>query len=210
MPNTNEQNEPHDDIINFLNGIGNVAADKVNPHFRSKYASLAEILECVKAEAKKHRLAVHQTLSSADGQVRVTTTIIHRSGAHKDCGTLAIKSEGLDAQKLGSAITYLRRQSIQAACGIAVDVDDDGAKASEPSPHRAQPNKATKADSAYVKLTNDPALAPKVKAYLIKRGWLGKDEDVSQLAKEHIDTINAHPEAFVRAVNNISDKDEQK
>lgn len=210
MPNTNEQNEPHDDIINFLNGIGNVSADKVNPHFRSKYASLAEVLECVKAEAKKHRLAVHQTLSSADGQVRVTTTIIHKSGAQKDCGTLAIKSENLDAQKLGSAITYLRRQSIQAACGIAVDVDDDGERASDHSTHRAQQTKATKAESPYVKLISDPALAPKVKAYLVKRGWLSNDADVSELAKEHIDTINTHPEAFVRAVNNTADKNEQK
>lgn len=210
MPNNTQDNEPHDDIINFLNGIGNVAADKVNPHFRSKYASLAEVLECVKHEAKKHRLAVHQTLSSADGQVRVTTTIIHRSGAQKDCGTLSIKSEGLDAQKLGSAITYLRRQSIQAACGIAVDVDDDGAKASDPASHRSQPQREVKADSAYAKLSTNPALTGKVKAYLIKRGWLTAEQGLEQLAKEHIDTINAHPDAFIRAVNNISDTNEQK
>ena len=36
------------------------------------------------------------------------------------------KAEGLDAQKIGGAITYIRRQSIQTACGISVDLDDDG------------------------------------------------------------------------------------
>ena len=40
-----------------------------------------------------------------------------------------VKAEGLDAQKIGGAITYIRRQSIQTACGISVDLDDDGATA---------------------------------------------------------------------------------
>ena len=40
-----------------------------------------------------------------------------------------VKAEGLDAQKIGGAITYIRRQSIQTACGISVDLDDDGAVA---------------------------------------------------------------------------------
>ena len=30
------------------------------------------------------------------------------------------------AQQIGAALTYLRRQSIQAAMGIATDLDDDG------------------------------------------------------------------------------------
>ncbi len=36
----------------------------------------------------------------------------------------------LTAQQIGGAITYIRRQSIQTACGISVDLDDDGAVAS--------------------------------------------------------------------------------
>lgn len=203
MPNTNEQNEPHDDIINFLNGIGNVAADKVNPHFRSKYASLAEILECVKAEAKKHRLAVHQTLSSSDGQVRVTTTIVHKSGAQKDCGTLGIKSEGLDAQKLGSAITYLRRQSIQAACGIAVDVDDDGAKASQPA---YKPQQSQQPLTPFASLVSNPDLVAKATAYLISKAWLKEGQTISDLEASHIKLINENPDAFYKAVSKHSGK----
>jgi hypothetical protein len=41
-----------------------------------------------------------------------------------------VKAENLTAQQIGGALTYIRRQSIQTACGISVDQDDDGNKAS--------------------------------------------------------------------------------
>ena len=75
-----------DNLVAFLNAIGNVAADKVNPAFKSRYASLPELLDSVKAVAKEYDLAVHQSLSSADGTVRVTTTILHASGEEFPAG----------------------------------------------------------------------------------------------------------------------------
>ena len=62
----------------------------------------------------------------------MSTSFLHASGERFDFGRLMVKSEGLDAQKIGGAITYIRRQSIQTACGISVDLDDDGAVASRP------------------------------------------------------------------------------
>jgi hypothetical protein len=60
----------------------------------------------------------------------VSTAFLHASGERFDFGTLLVKAEGLTAQQIGGAITYIRRQSIQTACGISVDLDDDGAAAS--------------------------------------------------------------------------------
>ena len=80
-----------------------------------------------------HDLALIQTLVSEDGKVGVSTSFLHSSGERFDFGRLMVKAEGLTPQQVGGAITYLRRQSLQTACGIATDLDDDGAASSKPT-----------------------------------------------------------------------------
>ena len=137
----------HADLVGFLNAVGNVHADRVNPAYKqngreSRYASLAEILDTVKPVAEKFNLAVHQSLSSSELQVRVTTVFIHRSGVIIDAGNLAIKSEGLSPQALASAVTYIKRILYQTACGISVDLDDDG-NSTGPTPSYTPTRSAT-------------------------------------------------------------------
>lgn len=124
---------PNADLVTFLNDVGNVHADRVNPAFKSKYASLAEVLETVKGVAAKHRLAIVQALDSEDGKVIVHTSIRHADGTVFPAGRLSVKAEGMTPQQIGSAITYLRRQSLMTAVGISTDVDDDAAAASKPA-----------------------------------------------------------------------------
>jgi hypothetical protein len=124
---------PNADLVTFLNDVGNVHADRVNPAFKSKYASLAEVLETVKGVAAKHRLAIVQALDSEDGKVIVNTSIRHADGTVFPAGRLSVKAEGMTPQQIGSAITYLRRQSLMTAVGIATDLDDDGAASSKPA-----------------------------------------------------------------------------
>lgn len=124
---------PNADLVSFLNDVGNVHADRVNPAFKSRYASLAEVLETVKGVAAKHRLAIVQALDSEDGKVIVQTTIRHVDGTTFPAGRLSVKAEGMTPQQIGSAITYLRRQSLMTAVGIATDLDDDGAASSKPT-----------------------------------------------------------------------------
>jgi hypothetical protein len=193
MPNEKKQTTDAQNLVAFLNSVSNVIADKVNPAFKSKYASLSEILDTVKAEAAKHDIAVHQTLSSAEGQVRVTTTFIHASGAVVDCGTLAFLAPG-DAQKLGSAITYLRRQSLQTACGISTDVDDDGAKASG-SPHKP----AARPDVWHHFIPADKL--PKAKEYLVAKGWLPAEASIETLGNQHQMVIAENQAAFLKAIS---------
>ena len=105
-------------------------ADKVNPAFKSRYASLDGILDTVRPILAKHGLGLSQAIVASEGRVGVKTLIIHAEGVI-DMGevTVAVKPD-TTAQQVGSSITYLRRQSIQAAMGIATDTDDDGAAAS--------------------------------------------------------------------------------
>lgn len=183
------------DIVDFLNAVGNVHADRVNPAFKSRYASLAEILDTVKGVAKAYNIAVHTPLSSADGLVRVSTLFLHKDGTTHEAGNLAIKSDGLNAQQLGGAITYIRRQSLQAACGISVDMDDDGASASRQSPAKA----SAPVGPWFSFLT---ALeAERAHEYLTKKGWLPESaQDLSELSPDKVELIVGNKPAFLKAI----------
>jgi hypothetical protein len=118
-------------LVQALAALDNVKANKSNPAFKgSRYVSLDALLEAVKPVLLDHDLALIQTLVSQEGKVGVSTAFLHASGERFEFGTLLVKAEGLTAQQIGGAITYIRRQSIQTACGISVDLDDDGAVAS--------------------------------------------------------------------------------
>jgi hypothetical protein len=193
MPKDNQPNTARQDLVAFLNAIGNVSADRINPAYKSRYASLSEILDTVKAVAREHNLAVHQSLSSAEGQVRVTTTFLHASGESHDSGTLSFVAPG-DAQKLGSAITYLRRQSLQTACGISTDIDDDGAKASSPAPRPA-----SRPDVWFGFIPPDKI--DKAQAYLVSKGWLAEGHSLASLSNEHQLIITENQSAFLKAIS---------
>jgi hypothetical protein len=113
-----------------LAAMSSPKANKVNPAFRSKYASLDAILDHVRPILAKHDLALYQHLYTEEGRVGVTTYVF---GAEGDIPvsniSIALKPDSTP-QAVGSAITYLRRQSIQAGLGIATDADDDGAAGS--------------------------------------------------------------------------------
>ena len=117
-------------LVAALAELDNVKANKINPAFKARYVTLDALLDAIKPVLLDHDLALIQTLVSEDGKVGVSTAFLHASGERFDFGKLMVKAEGLTAQQIGGAITYIRRQSIQTACGISVDLDDDGAMAS--------------------------------------------------------------------------------
>ena len=109
-------------LVAALAELDNVKANKINPAFKARYVSLDALLDAIKPVLLDHDLALIQTLVSEDGKVGVSTAFLHASGERFDFGKLMVKAEGLTAQQIGGAITYIRRQSIQTACGISVDL----------------------------------------------------------------------------------------
>jgi hypothetical protein len=101
-----------------------------NPHFKSKFADLAQILSVLRAPLMANGLAVVQSPSVRDDgkSVCVQTTIYHSSGEVLDCGVLAMPVERPGPQAVGSAITYARRYALQAIFCLAAE-DDDGESA---------------------------------------------------------------------------------
>lgn len=117
--------------------VENATKNSANPHFRSKYADLAEIINTVRPVFSKHGLAVIQSPSYDGGIVSVTTLLTHKSGQWiKDVASAPASK--LDAQGIGSATTYLRRYSLAAFAGIAQE-DDDGNAASAKAAPAAKP-----------------------------------------------------------------------
>jgi hypothetical protein len=107
--------------------IKNARLDKTNPHFKSKYASLAAVLEAI-APFADYGIAVNETTGyDAEGRFVLTTQLSHK-GEKVVC--VFPLPENLDSQKMGSALTYARRFSLSTLCGISGDsgdeFDDDG------------------------------------------------------------------------------------
>lgn len=101
-----------------------------NPFFKSSYANLEEVINCVKEPFMNNGLSYMQWPIASDGYAGVETIIMHTSGEWIS-SELLLKCSKNDPQGMGSAITYARRYSLQAAAGVPSE-DDDGNKASAP------------------------------------------------------------------------------
>lgn len=126
-------------------GYGGARKDATNPHFRSKYATLASIFEAVLPSLNANGLCLVQGTQApaTTGGISVITRLIHTSGQwiETEVNVPVVKP---DAQAVGSAITYGRRYGM-ALVGICAEDDDDGnaavgpQRASQPQRQQARP-----------------------------------------------------------------------
>ncbi len=120
--------------------VENAMKSSTNPHFKSKYADLAEILNTVRPVFSANGIAIVQTPTFESGVASVETMLCHESGEFISsvCSSPVSKQ---DAQGIGSAITYLRRYSLAAMCGIAQEDDDGQHAVQEPQTQRQAPSR---------------------------------------------------------------------
>jgi hypothetical protein len=116
-------------LVKAQMAFGPALKTATNPHFRSQYADLASCVEAVMDGLNQNGIAMIQQCSESDTGVIVETVFIHESGEMLNCGKLHVPAVKHDPQGYGSALTYARRYSLMAACGIAPE-DDDGNAAS--------------------------------------------------------------------------------
>lgn len=120
--------------------IGKAIKDSTNPHFRNNYADLSSVVDAIKPALEKNGLSFTQKFHENPDGVTVETIIIHESGETISNGVLSVPATKKDAQGFGSACTYARRYSLQAAFGVAPDDDDGNAASRKPEPQE-QPAK---------------------------------------------------------------------
>ena len=128
-------------LVKAQKGFAPALKSNTNPHFKSKYADLAACVEAVIDALNENGIALIQKQHPSEGGVSVETVFVHESGETLSAGILSVPASKQDPQGYGSALTYARRYSLMAACGIAPE-DDDGQAASKPkaAPVRAQAN----------------------------------------------------------------------
>ena len=128
--------------------------DSKNPHFNSKFSSLASVWDACREPLTANGLSVVQALGSMDGKVNCTTMLMHESGQFIKAD-FAMTPQQNTPQAAGSCATYLRRYSLQAMVGVCSD-DDDGNQATNNirSAPYAQPTAS--------KITTPPTAQPPV------------------------------------------------
>jgi len=111
----------------------NAVMNRVNPHFKSKYADLAAIFDAARKPLSANGLAIVQTIG--DGVLH--TRLLHTSGQWI-ASEHPLPMSGRP-QEIGSALTYARRYSLSALIGIAADEDDDANAAQKAAKNGPQP-----------------------------------------------------------------------
>ena len=120
-----------------------VDRDGVNPHFRSKFTTLGNLIAKAKPVLNKHGLGFAQFPSKDEaGQPTLVTLLIHESGETLEYEAPLFLAKN-DPQGQGSAITYMRRYALASALGISDQDDDDGNAAG--SQQAAKPKAKAKA-----------------------------------------------------------------
>jgi len=117
-------------LVKFQSEVIDPAKDGNNPHFKSKFVELNDLLAAVRPILTKHGLAIMQEPAGNGADITITTILLHDSGEWIEFEPLTLKAQKIDPQGAGSAITYGRRYALSAVLGVAWDDDDDGNSAS--------------------------------------------------------------------------------
>lgn len=142
MNHSEQINELGSALAKAQGQIEGAKKDSENPFFKSKYADLASVWEACRKQLSDNGLSITQCPEESDNGIAVETMIIHSSGQWiKSRYTMPVSK--LDAQAVGSAITYARRYALAAIVGIAPE-DDDGNAAAKAKPEAKQEQKEKK------------------------------------------------------------------
>lgn len=112
-------------LVKAQKAFGPALKSSTNPHFKSRYADLSACVEAVIDALNDNGIALIQRNIECESGVCVETVFVHESGESLSSGPLHVPAAKQDPQGYGSALTYARRYSLMAACGIAPE-DDDG------------------------------------------------------------------------------------
>lgn len=152
-------------LVTFHVKVGTITKDAKNPFFKSKYASLSNILEAINEPLAESGLSIAQFPTGQNG---LTTILMHSSGEWMSA-EYEMKPVKDDPQGRGSSITYQRRYALAAILSLNIDEDDDANQASyvsQPEDDRKWLNKGTKEWDAVVKrLTEGTAKLADIKKH---------------------------------------------
>ena len=121
-------------LYDLQSEVGAIAKDSKNPFFKSKYFDINGLLSHIQPLLKKNRLLLIQPIE--DGKVKSVIRDVDSSDSITSEMQLPVIS---DPQKMGSAITYFRRYTLQSLLALQAE-DDDGNTASKESKKKPKLN----------------------------------------------------------------------
>ena len=111
-------------LFALQNEIGAISKDAKNPFYKSKYFDINSLIKQLQPLFQKHRLLLLQPIEESLVYTRIVCV---------DSGEFVEASMKLpdlaDIQKLGGAVTYLRRYTLSSLLGLQSEEDDDGTSA---------------------------------------------------------------------------------
>ena len=127
--------------------IGAISKDSTNPFFKSKYFDINGLLKHTEPILQKNGLLLLQPIIKGE----VFSEIIDIESGESVTSGIALP-EITDPQKLGSAVTYYRRYTLQSLLGLQAEDDDANAasKATKPKADKKWVNKGDKIWNAAV------------------------------------------------------------
>jgi len=142
-------------LFALQNEIGAISKDAKNPFYKSKYFDINSLIKQLQPLFQKHRLLLLQPIEESLVYTRIVCV---------DSGEFVEASMKLpdlaDIQKLGGAVTYLRRYTLSSLLGLQSE-DDDGNAASNASVKSSAPKAKEKLskdrfDNAVKQYKNNP------------------------------------------------------
>lgn len=111
--------------------MGKLVKDATNPHFKSKYADLANVMAVALPALNANGLVLYHQIVN-DGQTMRTVVMHGESETRIECDVPLIVAKN-DMQGFKSATTYAKRIGAESVTGLAPD-DDDGNDAANAAP----------------------------------------------------------------------------
>lgn len=101
----------------------NATLNCINPHFKNRYADLAAIRDATVPILARHEITATQATTVDEHGFHLVTRLSHASGQWIE-GVYPLTIQA-NPQAMGSQMTYARRYTLSAICGISADEDDD-------------------------------------------------------------------------------------
>ena len=172
----------HEKLYNLQSEVGAISKDSTNPFFKSKYFDINGLLSHIQPLLKKNRLLLIQPIE--DGKVK---SVIRDVDSNESFSSEMVLPEISDPQKMGSAITYFRRYTLQSLLALQAE-DDDGNSASRQAKKKPVMNsKNERWEPAVHSLAKGEVTIDK-----IKKKFTLSDKDAEKMIAEAKEFKNEH------------------
>ena len=168
--------------------MGNLMKGAINPHFRSSYSTLSEVVSAAREALARHGIAFFHTMAAEGEQMYMKTILAHgASETTIECAVPLVVDKN-NMQGMKSATTYAKRIGLESLTGLAPQ-DDDGnaAAAAKPMPKATVPQLKPRLISISQVANLESMLMdkPSCREILLK-GWNGKLENIREDAYANI------------------------